>query len=30
MIKLNHHPRKCVDFKSPIEVFFEQSDALKI
>ena len=28
MIKLNHRPRKCLDFKSPFEVFFEQSVAL--
>jgi IS30 family transposase len=30
MIKLNHHPRKCLDFKSPFEVFFEQFIALTI
>jgi IS30 family transposase len=24
MIKLNHRPRKCLDFRSPFEVFFEQ------
>ena len=30
MIKLNYRPRKCLDFKSPIEVFFEQSVALMI
>ena len=23
--KLNHRPRKCLDFRSPFEVFFEQS-----
>ena len=28
MIKLNHRPRKCLDFKSPYEVFFEQPVAL--
>ena len=28
MIKLNHRPRKCLDFKSPFEVFFELSVAL--
>jgi len=28
MNKLNHRPRKCLDFKSPIEVFFEQPVAL--
>ncbi len=28
MIKLNHRPRKCLDFKSPFEVFFEQPVAL--
>ena len=28
MIKLNHRPRKCLDFKSPFEVFFEHSVAL--
>ena len=28
VIKLNHRPRKCLDFKSPFEVFFEQSVAL--
>jgi len=26
--KLNHRPRKCLDFKSPFEVFFDQSVAL--
>jgi IS30 family transposase len=26
--KLNHRPRKCLDFKSPFEVFFYQSVAL--
>ncbi len=25
MYKLNHRPRKCLDFRSPFEVFFEQS-----
>jgi len=30
MIKLNHRPRKCLYFKSPFEVFFEQSVALTI
>ena len=30
MIKFNHRPRKCLDFKSPFEVFFEQSVALTI
>ena len=29
MNKLNHRPRKCLGFKSPIEVFFNQSVALK-
>ena len=28
MIKLNHRPRKCLDFKSPYEVFFAQPVAL--
>ena len=28
MIKLNHRPRKCLDFKSPYEVFFSQPVAL--
>ena len=28
MIKLNHRPRKCLDFKSPFEVFLELSVAL--
>ena len=28
MIKLNHRPRKCLDFKSPFEVFFGQPVAL--
>ena len=28
MNKLNHRPRKCLDFKTPFEVFFEQSVAL--
>jgi len=28
MFKLNHRPRKCLDFKSPFEVFFEQPVAL--
>lgn len=27
--KLNHRPRKCLDFKSPFEVFFDQSVALQ-
>jgi len=26
--KLNHRPRKCLDFKTPFEVFFNQSVAL--
>jgi IS30 family transposase len=26
--KLNHRPRKCLDFRTPFEVFFEQSVAL--
>jgi len=26
--KLNHRPRKCLDFKTPYEVFFHQSVAL--
>ena len=29
MKKLNHRPRKCLGFKSPFEVFFNQSVALK-
>lgn len=28
MKKLNHRPRKCLDFRSPFEVFFHQSVAL--
>jgi len=28
MTKLNHRPRKCLDFMSPFEVFFKQSVAL--
>lgn len=28
MLKLNHRPRKCLDFMTPFEVFFEQSVAL--
>lgn len=28
MIKLNHRPRKCLGYKSPFEVFFEQAVAL--
>jgi IS30 family transposase len=28
MLKLNHRPRKCLDFMSPFEVFFEQPVAL--
>ena len=28
MNKLNYRPRKCLDFKSPYEVFFSQSVAL--
>ena len=28
MFKLNHRPRKCLDFKSPFEVFFEHPVAL--
>ena len=27
--RLNHRPRKCLDFKSPFEVFFNQSVALQ-
>jgi IS30 family transposase len=27
--KLNHRPRKCLDFKSPFEVFFDHSVALQ-
>jgi len=27
--KLNHRPRKCLDFKSPFEVFFDQLVALE-
>ena len=27
--RLNHRPRKCLDFKSPFEVFFDQSVALQ-
>ena len=26
--RLNHRPRKCLDFKTPFEVFFEHSVAL--
>jgi IS30 family transposase len=29
MSKVNHRPRKCLDFSSPHEVFFEHSVALK-
>jgi IS30 family transposase len=29
MNKLNHRPRKCLDFKTPFEVFFEQPVALQ-
>jgi IS30 family transposase len=29
MNKLNHRPRKCLDFKTPFEVFFEHSVALQ-
>jgi IS30 family transposase len=29
MNKLNHRPRKCLDFKTPFEVFFVQSVALQ-
>jgi len=29
MNKLNHRPRKCLDFKSPFEVFFHSSVALQ-
>jgi IS30 family transposase len=29
MNKLNHRPRKCLGFKSPFEVFYKQSVALK-
>jgi IS30 family transposase len=28
MNRLNHRPRKCLDFQSPVEVFFDQSVAL--
>jgi IS30 family transposase len=28
MLKLNHRPRKCLDYKSPFEVFFEHPVAL--
>jgi transposase, IS30 family len=28
MNRLNHRPRKCLDFQSPFEVFFDQSVAL--
>jgi len=28
MIKLNHSPRKCLDFKKPFDVFIEQPVAL--
>jgi IS30 family transposase len=28
MTKLNHRPRKCLDFMSPFEIFFEHSIAL--
>jgi IS30 family transposase len=28
MIKLNHRPRKCLDFMSPFEIFFEHPVAL--
>jgi IS30 family transposase len=28
MVKLNHRPRKCLDFMSPFEVFFENPVAL--
>ncbi|GAH32265.1 unnamed protein product, partial [marine sediment metagenome] len=28
MTKLNHRPRKCLDFMSPFEVFFNHSVAL--
>ena len=28
MIHLNHRPRKCLDFLSPSEVFFEEFVAL--
>jgi len=27
--RLNHRPRKCLDFKTPFEVFFDQSVALR-
>lgn len=29
MNKLNHRPRKCLDFKTPFQVFFEHSVALE-
>ena len=28
MCKLNHRPRKCLDFRSPFQVFFQQAVAL--
>ena len=28
MHKLNHRPRKCLDFRSPFQVFFQQPVAL--
>ena len=28
MDKLNHRPRKCLDFRSPFQVFFQQPVAL--
>jgi IS30 family transposase len=28
MNRLNYRPRKCLDFLSPFEVFFDQSVAL--
>jgi transposase, IS30 family len=30
MHKLNHRPRKCLDFKSPFEVFFEHHSAVAL
>ena len=29
VVRLNHRPRKCLDFKTPFEVFFNQSVALQ-
>jgi IS30 family transposase len=30
MYKLNHRPRKCLDFKSPFEVFFEHHSSVAL